>query len=294
MRNTDMATRLAPARGRWAPVFAACALLLITAALRAEDDTAFARVSEDGDGNPRALQMAIVTYVPAAGQNGVSVDLIGAVHVADRAFYAELNDRFRGYDALLYELVAPDGAVLADRDDSERSMISNVQLFMKDMLDLSFQLDEIDYRQPNFVHADLSPGELREQMKARGESLYTYFWRIIFASLRATSRDPLGLEGMRSVSRNQSLKASLAYEMSDLDTVLETVGGTALIASRNARAVTVLQDSLAAGHRRIGIFYGVAHMPDFETRLVDELSLRRDGVTWIDAWQLDEAAESGN
>ncbi|MCH8059070.1 MAG: hypothetical protein IIA11_01290 [Proteobacteria bacterium] len=37
---------------------------------------------------------------------------------------------------------------------------------------------------------------------------------------------------------------------------------------------------------RIGIFYGVAHMPDLEERLVNELGLVRQEVLWIDAWKL--------
>ena len=39
----------------------------------------------------------------------VVVDLIGAVHVGEKAYYEALNKQFEDYDAVLYELVAPEG-----------------------------------------------------------------------------------------------------------------------------------------------------------------------------------------
>ena len=39
-------------------------------------------------------------------------------------------------------------------------------------------------------------------------------------------------------------------------------------------------------HGRIGIFYGVAHMPDLEERLLNEVGLTYKTTTWVDAWQL--------
>src|SRR5690606_10004869 len=61
----------------------------------------FIRVRKDEDGTPIALETAIVRYVPATGEDGVSLDLIGAVHVGDREYYETLNKRFKQYDALL-------------------------------------------------------------------------------------------------------------------------------------------------------------------------------------------------
>ncbi len=37
--------------------------------------------------------------------NGLEVDLIGAIHIADKSYYDTLNESFKGYDALLYEMV---------------------------------------------------------------------------------------------------------------------------------------------------------------------------------------------
>ena len=261
----------------------------------ADTSTLFARVATDEHEQPRALQMSIVTYVPKSGDEIVSVELISAIHIADPAYYVELNSRFRNYDILLYELVAAPDAVATHHVARQKGLLSSAQLGMTKLLGLSFQLDEINYDQANFVHADLSPAELRQSMDENGESLYVYFWRIFFASLDEYARDPLGLQDLQmmtaimSSGEDSTLKTLIAYEMTDLDQVQDILGedsGSTLIGARNQRAMDVLQREIDSGARKIGIFYGVAHMPDFEERLLDQLHLTYDKTVWIDAWQL--------
>lgn len=260
-----------------------------------ESSTTFARVATDEQDEPRALQLAIATYVPQQGDRIVSVDLVSAIHIGDSSYYAELNERFQHYDALLYELVAPEEAVASNRLAKRKGFISNTQIGMTKLLGLSFQLDEINYDQANFVHADLSPTELRQSMDDRGESLYVYFWRIFFASLDDYASDPLGLKDWQMLSailsadQDDAFKTMIAYEMTNLDQVRDILGedsSSAVIGARNQRAVDVLKRELDSGTRRIGIFYGVAHMPDLEERLLDQLGLAYDRTTWVDAWQL--------
>ena len=81
----------------------------------------------------------------------------------------------------------------------------------------------------------------------------------------------------------------IAYEMTNIDKVQDVLGedsGSAVIGARNQRAMNVLKREIEAGARRIGIFYGVAHMPDLEERLLDQLALEYSDTDWIDAWQL--------
>ncbi len=258
----------------------------------------FARVAADDQDKPRALQLAIVSYAPRSGSADYSVDLISAIHIGDKEYYAELNDRFRDYDVLLYELVAPRGAIVTPGAE-RKGFISNAQLWLTRMLDLSFQLDEIDYTRPNFVHADLSSKELAASMAERNESLYTYFWRIFFASMREYGKDPLGLRDWQLLAailrsdEDPALKTLLAYELTDLDNIQQVLGeasDSAVIGARNERAIEVLRGQLDAGATRIGIFYGVGHMPDLEDRL-RAMGLAPRGAIWVDAWRLgqDEA-----
>ena len=271
-------------------------LALLPAMVVAGEETEFARVLEDDQQQPVAFQLAITSYVPRNGDQQVRVDLVGAIHIGDKAYYADLNERFEDYDTLLYELIAPKDTVI-DREDSDpKGVISNTQVTMKNLLALSFQLDEIDYSAANFVHADLSPTEMSQSMDERGESLYVYFWRLFYASINQYAKDPLGLNDVQKLSTllladsDNALKVMMAYEMADLDTLRDILGDdadSAVIGARNQRAIDVLKESLASGEKRIGIFYGVAHMPDMERRLIEQLDLVYLDTTWVDAWRLD-------
>jgi hypothetical protein len=281
---------------------AAILALLGAAAAGADSSTVFTRIATDDDERPRALQMSIVTYEPGNGKDILSVDLVSAIHIGDPSYYTELNERFREYDVLLYELVAPQDAVASNRLEKRKGLLSTTQVGMTKLLGLSFQLDEINYDQANFVHADLSPTELKQSMDDRGESLYVYFWRIFFATLDEYAKDPLGLQDIAMLStmvasgQDDSLKTMIAYEMTNIEMVQDILGedsGSAVIGARNQRAIDVLKREIEAGARRIGIFYGVAHMPDLEERLLDQLALEYSDTDWIDAWQLGGDSQDG-
>lgn len=276
--------------------FLALLMILFSATDAAAGDvrSEFTRIASDEQGAPQALQLAIVTYAPTNSDRDVRIDLISAVHVGEKSYYAELNQLFEHYDALLYELIAPAGTIITT-DDRPTGMISGLQRGMTAMLDLAFQLEEIDYTKPNFVHADLSPKEMSESMAERNESLYVYFWRIIFASLREYSRDPLGMRNMNALAGSMSssrqshpLKIMMANEFADLDRLQDMLGkdaDSAVIGARNERAIEVLERQLETGARRVGIFYGVGHMRDLENRLLD-IGYVPIETRWIDAWAL--------
>lgn len=277
--------------------FAAVALFLLSLAtfVRADDTTAFARINEDEQGQPRALQVAIASYGLKSGFRQIRVDLISAIHIGDQAYYVDLNERFKTYDALLYELIAPKDAIV-ERDGSHpKGIISNAQVVMKNMLDLHFQLDEVDYSARNFVHADLSPEELSQSMDERGESLYVYFWRLFYAVMNQYAKDPLGLQDVKKLSAamasgsDNSFKVLFAYELVNADNLEEILGvdaDSAVIGARNQRAIDVLREQVKSGKNNVAIFYGVAHMPDMEQRLMEQLGFAYLDTTWVDAWQL--------
>ena len=272
--------------------------LLAATAIFAESSTTFARIAEDDQNRATALQLAVVTYVPRDEHLGLSVDLVGAIHIGDPAYYEQLNELFETYDVLLYELVAPEGAIVSQRVAERKGLLSTTQVGLTKLLDLSFQLDKINYDRANFVHADLSPTELKQSMEDRGESLYVYFWRLFYASVDTYAKDPLGWNDMQKISnvlstgQDDSLKTLIAYEMTDMDQIQDVLGedsGSAIIGARNQRAIDVLQREIAAGAKRIGIFYGVAHMPDLEERLLDQVGLVYEETSWVDAWLLGSA-----
>ncbi len=285
MRNSNLVSR----GGR---AFLVALALCFSASTSVLADTEFTRIAKTDAGKPRALQLAIVTYAPRGGGDQ-RVDLVSAVHIGDRAYYQALNERFSDYDALLYELVAPEGAIV-ERGAQARGGLSGGQMAMGRALDLEFQLSEVDYTASNFVHADLSPSEMVASMKERDESAYSLFWSVVYASIRQQQRDPLGTKEVAKVTQaitsdtDNRLKLLMAFEFADLGTFKDLLGNDAdstLIGARNQRAIDVMEREFATGKKSLGIFYGAAHMPDLENRL-EALDFVPVATRWVDAWAL--------
>ncbi len=260
----------------------------------------FLRVARDAEGTPVALEVAVVRYQPADGSSkGATVDLVGAVHVAEKQYYARLNRLFRKYDVVLYELVAPEGTqVPRGGPQAGGSPVSGLQRLMKDMLELDFQLEQIDYTRPNMVHADMSPEQFAESMRERGESFMAMFLRMFGYSLAkqhspgATS-DIDFLAALFNPNRALALKRVLAEQFADMGGVtvaLEGPEGSTLIGQRNRVALEGLRRQVAAGKRTVAIFYGAGHMIDMDRRLQADFKLRPVSRRWLVAWDMKGAA----
>ena len=213
----------------------------------------------------------------------VRVDLVAAVHIADKSYYQELNKRFAGYDAVLYELVAPEGTRIPKggrKDKRAGNMLSAVQLGMKDLLKLEFQLDQVDYTRKNLVHADLSPEQFVKSMRDRKEGFTDIFARLLAYALAKQAQGGDGgemqlLMALFDKNRSLALKRAMAdqfQEMEGMTAVFEGPKGSTLIGERNKRALEVLKKQLAAGKKKIAIFYGAGHMADMEKRLRADFS----------------------
>ncbi|MFP6649092.1 MAG: hypothetical protein VB817_06510, partial [Pirellulaceae bacterium] len=126
---------------------------------KAEPRQVYMRVKRDEQGKPLSLQTSIVSFVSGRGRKrAVSVDLIGAVHVGDQAYYETLNKKFQDYEVVLYELVAPEGTRIPKGGrQGGGGAIGGIQNGMSSILNLAHQLNHIDYTVKNLVHADMSP-----------------------------------------------------------------------------------------------------------------------------------------
>ncbi len=251
----------------------------------------YIRHAADKNGAPQALEVSITGF--ENGQ-GVRVDLVGAIHVADRRYFGDLDRRLADYEVVLYELVGEPGQVTAPRSGSP-SMIGLMQGGMKNALGLAFQLDEIDYGRDNMVHADLTPSAFAASMRDRNESFLGMIFRAWAMALaeqgsgKAAGQDAAFIKALFANDRQLALKRVLAEQLSSQTELLESLAGddgSTLITVRNQRALEVLREQLDAGARDIAIFYGAGHMPDFETRLVDDFGMRRVSTEWIEAWDL--------
>ena len=278
---------------------------------------------------PQSLDTSIIRFVPKdekMAKAGVSVDLIGAIHIGDRRYFQQLNKEFKEYDALLFEMVAEkddlggepvrfvdrgepvddDGTTKpkepAAKDASEESgfkagmaVVGGMQLGAKDMLGLAFQVDWIDYSAKNMVHADMSPEEFAEKMKERGESFFTLFMDLFVQGLKQQQanknkapNDLALLFALFSSNRELVMKRVMAQQFAESDVLIELGGekGSAIITERNIVAMNVLREQLEKGVKKIGIFYGAGHLADMSRRMVDEFDMKLVNERWVEAWDL--------
>lgn len=256
------------------------------------------RLHRDAEGQPLALQTAIVRYTGRWNGVPVEVDLIGAVHVGDRAYYQDLNQRFTEYDALLFELVAPQGTVIpkGTRADT-RHPLGAMQGGMKTILELEHQLEQVDYTRANFVHADMSPDEFFQTMEDRDEGVLQMFMRMMGQSVAAQSEqqaegqsaDAEILMALFAKDRARRLKIVMAKQFHQMEGLLSSFGGeqgSTIITERNKKALEVLKDQLDIHRRKVGVFYGAGHLVDMHERLVSEFKLQPESITWLTAWDL--------
>jgi len=257
------------------------------------------------NGTPSALLVSIQRY----GKEAVTVDFIGAVHVADASLYVAHQEQFKQYEALLFEGVKPAGAPTAKQ--SPFDLLGMLYQQSSQQMQLAQQSQYIE-RADNFIHSDVTDVELaqawRQAMSEQGETQLT---------LLAGA----GLELLRSYVRAQAVQESdgslgkafqpLSQPQRPLDLKRQSVvqlakGGLpgdalgsfgrtlnglfqkSIVDFRNRRAVDTLVDELKADKRTVGIYWGAAHGPGIDFMLRTELGFERRGTKWLVAWDMKE------
>ncbi|MFM7515492.1 MAG: hypothetical protein ACKO3V_00970 [Pirellula sp.] len=259
----------------------------------------FVRVKESDAGTPQALECAVVSYKIASGPYaGAVIDLIGAVHIGEQSYYQRLNSMFKSYEVILYELVA-ESTDRPQKNEKRRrggaNPVSSLQTGMKDALKLAFQLEEIDYRAKNFVHADMNPSEFSEDMTKRNDGVISMMARLMGAGF--------ALQGSKKANDNQAemtaamlsrdplrMRRAMAKQFESLDNqmvgIADKDGKSTLLTERNAKAFSVLEEQLKAGKRKLGVFYGAGHFPDMHKRLLKDFGAVLVETDWVEAWNL--------
>ncbi len=263
---------------------------------KGEKKTDFLRVLKNEE--KVLLQTAITRY----SKGDITVDLIGAVHIADKVYYDQLNKEFTNYESLLFEMVggeemkngkapaAPAGA----KKDAQLSFISSMYETMKKKLDLTGQNEAIDYSKANFVHADLSIKEFYALQKKKGES----FFKLAIANAKAQAKlqaqgkapnQPSSLRLLKDllIGNSNGLKLSIVDTLGSGDDQIAMFAGkdSVIIGDRNAKCLKVMNDEITKGKTNLGIFYGAAHYPDMEDRLL-KMGFKQTNHRWLNAWEI--------
>jgi hypothetical protein len=255
--------------------------------------TDFLRVDQD-DAAAR-LQTSVTRYE----KNGATVDLIGAVHIADQAYYDDLNKRFDSYDALLFEMIGGENLVDGkvpepaggDDQDAIMAMLSNAYGVVSRFLKLTDQKTAIDYSKKNFVHADLTLNEFTKLQAEKGESLLSF----AFAAGNQAAKDGQAHAKQPNMNRlvtaflagnSNAIKMELVHSLGQGDDQIAAFAGDSVIISdRNAKCLEVLAKQIKSGQKDCGIFYGAAHYPDMEERLLED-GFKKTTHEWITAWDV--------
>lgn len=278
-------------------------------------DEEYVRIRRNERRLAAALETSIVKFGASPKYPNATVDLIGAIHLGEASYYDQLNDAFKEYDVVLYEAVMPEAAVrrgfrpgggmgagrsLSDEDQWTEAKvglqaISTLQLTMKDGLGLEFQLGAVNYRMPNFVHADMTQEEFEASMLKRGESFSELLIREMGkAAMQQQEKNPFAQQldlafSLLSSDRVYRLRRIAAVELSKANegnAFASSDGTSTIITERNIKAFKVLRQQLNSGQKNIGVFYGAGHFPDMEDRLVEEFGFKRSSERWLTAWQL--------
>lgn len=231
------------------------------------DMSRFMRIRRDRKQQPSGMETSVTRYVTRNSEGKlVTVDLIGVVHVGEKEYYEQLNQLFTRYDALLYELVAPEGTVIP-RGGGERGFnpISGIQQGMQAVLGLEFQLEHIDYTAENFVHADMTPEEFAESMKKNEESVFKMALKAIGQGMARQSKSQA--DGSPSAEAalllamigndKEKIREVMAEQMLDMESgmvIFQGKDGSTIIDHRNTKAFKVLKEQMDAGKTRIGVF----------------------------------------
>lgn len=270
-------TSLAPA-----PTVEPCAMTL--------DDTDFIRFTKVK--KTSRLETAIVTYEnPETGQR---ISLVGAVHIADKAYYDTLTKKLGAFDVVLYE------GVRGGPEDDLMTLVARLQMLLKDYLGLVHQNEVMRYEGEKFRHADLTAEAIQAALDDRGvelvpnADLLKSLGPLVAMALKVLKPDAAEASPLM-VKMQRRLKETLGRVLGEGLAVYDRFKregdrkrDEVIIGERNARVMKVLEKTMAAeGVESIAILYGAAHHPDLERRLKKRFKVRPVKSEWLPAWTIE-------
>jgi hypothetical protein len=253
------------------------------------------------------LETRAVKLVPEGG-NGPVVWLVGAAHIGQSSYYKAIQKILDAQSLVLFEGVRPAKSpetVKASQNSSSKPVEafptkdkSSYRLFA-DAVGLDFQLYDIDYSKKNFVNSDLSWAEVSSLSSKQGAATATKIsgigrlldagsseGQLLGTFLQQIKSDPGSQEAMRIV---------LAEALSTPGVLVSLLGeGTTdvLINRRNEKVLSDLDKRKSVSS--VAIFFGAAHMPDMEHRLISDKHYHEAQEIWIPAITGDETKVTGN
>jgi len=193
--------------------------------------------------------------------------------------------------------------VITDRDAPAALALSGddgLQAQLADALGLAFQLEAVDYGREHFRCSDMTVDQLERELTARGidfgglsgtlagtsfsaqlvnvllkvvKTLDAFFEGRVSDMAKLMMIEVLGNESLTEAALNQQFGAGFAE---------------VIVGERNQIVMDDLSALIAAEPevKSVAIFYGAAHMADFDQRLADQMDYHATTAEWIPAMTL--------
>lgn len=187
-------------------------------------------------------------------------------------------------------------ALTSSKDDGLQAQLAKA-------LNLDFQLEAMDYGRPHYRCSDMTMDQMNRALKERGVDFMEFGStlagtslpaRVVQLLLRAIRMFDAMADGMMSDMVKVVMIEVLGNESMTEGALNQQFGrgfGEVIVGERNQ----VVMDDLAAlvknepDVKSVAIFYGAAHMKDFEERLAKQLNYAPTTVEWIPAIEVDLA-----
>lgn len=258
-----------------------------------------------------ALRIAVRDYVPLDGA-GPRLRLVGAIHIADRAFYGDIQAVLDRADCVLFEGVSESPADFK-RDPASRKK-DHLYTKMADALGLITQFEGIDYRRDHFVNADLSPSQMLALLEAdiaQGGATAdaARAAKAQFGELSKMMKGGgSGMSGMMInlmigvIERSPKMRATVLLMLASADPSSEqgfgAMGkggarlGRLILEDRNAAVLAAIDEKVGelGPGSTVAVFYGAAHLRGIEDALIRRKGYIPDTTRWLTAYEVDAAA----
>jgi hypothetical protein len=108
------------------------------------------------------------------------------------------------------------------------------------------------------------------------------------ANQKPAVKEPSSIRLLTSIIKKDKngLKRELVHTLgAGDDQVAGLTGDNVIIGDRNAKCLEVLDSEVALGKQKLCVFYGAAHFPDMEKRLLED-GWTKEGTDWLTAWEI--------
>jgi hypothetical protein len=234
--------------------------------------------------------------------------------LGEASYYGKIQKRLDSADLVLFEGVGF-GDKRQKKDAGNSNAVSEMQLSLARSMGLVFQLEAIRYDRAHFRNSDISSEALMSRLK--GGPLKTGRDGKTESEEKSKDGAERSKELMEALSGNSFVLNFLGKALSFLGkdpkfralmklAIVETLGAIegdvtrlakstgpdmekfmkVLLEDRNTIVFRDLRKVLKGKNppKSIVVFYGAAHMPDLETRLVEKLGFQPKGDDWLVAF----------